>query len=196
MSIPETVGAETGDALVIIDVQNDFLPGGALPVPAGDEVVAPLNGWLAIFAARALPVFATRDCHPPDHCSFRAQGGPWPRHCVKGSPGADFPIALRLPPVARIIDKPDCADRETYSAFTGTALEAELRAAGVTRLWVGGLATDYCVLNTVLDALRLGFRVLLLVEALRAVDAEPGDGDRAMARMTAEGAIPIGSRHG
>ena len=180
---------QPGDALLIIDLQNDFLPGGAMAVPGGDTVIAPLNGWIARFARAGLPVLATRDRHPSNHCSFREQGGPWPVHCVAHTPGAMTPTALNLPPSALIVDKPCHSQVETYSGFDGTSLEKELRRAGIKRLWVGGLATDYCVLNTVLAALDLGFEVVLLTEAMRAVEVEPGDGQRALSAMIDHGAV-------
>ncbi len=180
-----------GDALLVVDVQNDFLPGGALAVPGGDTVVPVLNRYLARCVAAGLPVFATRDWHPADHCSFIARGGPWPPHCVQGTPGAEFAPGLELPDAVSRIAKASDPDADSYSGFGGTGLAAELRAAGVTRLLVGGLATDYCVLNTVLDGLREGFEVLLLRDAIRAVELQPGDGDAAIARMTAAGAVPI-----
>jgi len=179
----------TGDALLIIDVQNDFLPAGQLPVPAGDMVLSPLTGWINRFAIAGLPIFATRDWHPPDHCSFTSRGGSWPPHCVAGTVGAAFPDGLPLPAVVQVIDKATLPDVEAYSGFAGTDLDRRLRAAGVCRLVVGGLATDYCVLNTVLDALHLGYKVLLLPAAVRAVDVHPGDGDRALATMMAAGAV-------
>ena len=186
-----TVQPRQGDALLIVDVQNDFLPGGALGVPDGDAVIAPLNAWISRFTAAGLPVFATRDWHPPDHCSFRPQGGPWPLHCVAGSAGAAFAAALRLPADARIVDKATRSDVDAYSGFSGTDLRAQLQAAGVKRLFVGGLATDYCVLNSVLDARRLGYDVVLLTPAMRAVNIRPDDGDRAMAQMQAAGAVTL-----
>jgi nicotinamidase/pyrazinamidase len=179
----------TGDALLIIDVQNDFLPAGQLPAPAGDMVLSPLTGWINRFAKAGLPIFATRDWHPPDHCSFTTRGGSWPPHCVAGTVGAAFPEGLPLPAVVQVIDKAALPGVEAYSGFAGTDLDRRLRAAGVCRLVVGGLATDYCVLNTVLDALHLGYKVLLLPAALRAVDVHPGDGDRALATMIAAGAF-------
>lgn len=176
------------DALVVVDVQNDFLPGGALGVPDGDAVVPPLRAAAAAFAAAGRPVYATRDWHPADHVSFRERGGPWPRHCVAGTAGAAFATALELPQDAQVISKARDADRDAYSGFDGTDLEARLRAAGVDRLHVGGLATEYCVRATALDARRLGFQVVVLVNAVRAVDARAGDGERALAEMTAAGA--------
>jgi nicotinamidase/pyrazinamidase len=183
----------TGDALVVVDVQADFLPGGALAIHDGEGVIAPLNRCIERFAARGLPVVATRDWHPANHCSFTAQGGSWPPHCVAGTSGAAFPAALHLPPAALIVSKGTAADREAYSGFAGSALESQLRAAGVGRLFVGGLATDYCVLNTVLDARALGFDVVVLDDAVAAVEAKPGDGERALERMRAAGAITSGS---
>ncbi|MCR4299465.1 MAG: isochorismatase family protein [Gallionella sp.] len=180
-----------GDALLIVDVQNDFLPGGSLAVPRGDEVVTVLNRYLDIFAMQNLPVYATRDWHPERHCSFRAQGGTWPPHCVAGTYGAEFAAALQLPPAAVIISKAAAAEQDAYSGFQGTGLDARLHAANIRRLFIGGLATDYCVLNTVRDALRLGYRVLLLGDAIRAVDVQPGDGLRAEEEMTGLGAQRI-----
>lgn len=186
-----TVSSQSGDALVIVDVQNDFLPGGALAVPHGDEVIPVLNRYLDLFEQRGLPIFATRDWHPENHCSFQQQGGPWPRHCVMFSDGAKFSSRLNLPPATVVISKPSTADRETYSAFEGTDFEQRLRAANVARLFVGGLATDYCVLNTVLGARARGFDIMLLRDAVRAVNAQPGAGQKAEQEMSRSGAVPI-----
>lgn len=182
---------QSGDALIAVDVQNDFLPGGSLAVPQGDAVVPALNRYLAAFAARALPVYATRDWHPPEHCSFRAQGGIWPPHCVAGTPGAEFALALALPEAAVIVSKATSAEADAYSGFGGTDLAARLRAGAAKRLFIGGLATDYCVLNTVRDALAAGFAVLLLADAIRAVDVHAGDGARALGEMQQLGARPL-----
>jgi nicotinamidase/pyrazinamidase len=177
-----------GDALVIVDLQRDFLPGGALGVARGDAVVGAMNDYLARFVSDRLPVFATRDWHPANHCSFVAQGGPWPPHCIAGSAGAGFADGLRLPADAKVISKATTADRDAYSGFDGTDLQSLLRQAQIKRLYVGGLATDYCVLQTVKDACALGFAVLLLDDAIAAVDAHCGDGDRAIEQMRAAGA--------
>jgi len=179
------------DALVIVDVQGDFLPGGRLAVAGGDEIIPFLNRYIAGFERAHLPLFATRDWHPPNHCSFQAQGGPWPSHCVAQTAGAEFASSLRLPRSAVVISKGTAPDREAYSGFEGTDLEADLRRASVRRLFVGGLATDYCVLNTVKDALRLGFKVVLLQDAIRAVNVKPTDGAEAEAEMLRSGALPL-----
>lgn len=180
-----------GDALLIVDVQNDFLPGGALAVPHGDEVVSVLNRCIALFAAKKLPIYASRDWHPANHCSFREQGGPWPPHCIANSAGAAFATSLDLPLDTVVISKADTLGHDAYSAFGGTDLDARLKAAGIQRLFVGGLATDYCVLNTVKDARALGYAVELLADAIRAVEVQPGDGERALYEMHGTGAHAI-----
>jgi nicotinamidase/pyrazinamidase len=185
------VDLQAGDALLLVDVQNDFLPGGALGVPHGDEIVPVLNRYAAAFYARGLPVFATRDWHPPDHCSFREQGGAWPAHCVAGSKGAEFHPDFHLPPGTVVISKATDPKKEAYSAFEGTTLDERLREAGVRRLFIGGLATDYCVLNTVRDAIAHGYAVVLLMDAIRAVNLKPDDGRQAEEEMVRLGAVPI-----
>lgn len=178
------------DALLIVDVQRDFLPGGKLGVPDGDAVVPVLNRYIDTARKAGVPVFASRDWHPPKHCSFKPQGGPWPEHCVAGTVGAQFADGLRLPPDVVVIDKAIREEADAYSAFSGTTLADQLRARGVKRLLVGGLATDYCVLNTVRDALREGFGVVLLEDAIRAVNVDPEDGPRAKREMESRGAVP------
>ena len=179
---------DANDALIVVDVQRDFLPGGALAVARGDEVVAPLNRAMRAFERAARPVFASRDWHPADHCSFRARGGPWPPHCVAGTPGAEFAAGLQLPRSAVVISKAESPEADAYSAFGGTDLAQQLARRGVRRVYVGGLATDYCVLNTVLDARAAGLEVVVLGDAVRAVELTPGDGERAMAKMEQAGA--------
>lgn len=181
-------GVAARDALLLVDVQRDFLPGGALAVPEGTRVVAPLNRCADLFARRGSPIFASRDWHPPTHCSFKQQGGPWPPHCVADTPGARFADDLRLPVSTRIVSKATTPERDSYSAFGGTDLEQQLRVLGATRLFVGGLATDYCVLQSVLDARAAGFEVVVLRDAIAAVDVQPGDGERAIANMKEAGA--------
>lgn len=188
---PKRWTLEPGDALVLVDVQRDFLPGGALGVASGDAVVPVLNRYIALFSAAGLPVYATRDWHPERHCSFRAQGGPWPPHCLQGSDGAAFAPGLALPAGAPVVSKGDRPERDAYSGFEGTDLAERLRRDGARRLFVGGLATDYCVLRTVQDALAGAFQVALLTDAIRAVNARPGDGARALSAMTEAGAVPV-----
>ncbi len=172
-------------ALLIVDVQHDFLPGGALGVPHGDEVVEPL----VVAAAEADLVIASRDDHPPDHCSFATQGGPWPPHCVHGTRGAELEPRIAALPLDRVVAKATSAGSDAYSAFDGTGLAGELRELGVERLVVGGLATDYCVRATVLDALREGFAVTVLRDAVRGVEVAAGDSERAIDEMRAAGAV-------
>jgi nicotinamidase/pyrazinamidase len=179
------------DALIVVDVQNDFCPGGALAVPEGDRVVPILD---RIIRQGGALVLATRDWHPPDHCSFQAQGGIWPVHCVAGTPGAAFHPDLDLARIEHLItNKATTRDDEAYSGFQGTNLAGLLRGRGIQRLVVGGLATDYCVKATALDGRKEGFQVFLLTDAIRAVDVQPGDGDRALADMRAAGVLPITS---
>lgn len=172
------------DAVILVDVQNDFCPGGALPVPEGNEVVPALNALLK--RARAYTV-ATRDWHPPNHCSFKPQGGIWPVHCVAGTPGAAFHPALAAGRVAHIVSKATRPDEEAYSGFQGTDLAALLRQRGIRRVFVGGLATDYCVKATALDAVKHGFEVSVLEDAIRGVEVQPGDCARALEEMKRAG---------
>jgi nicotinamidase/pyrazinamidase len=183
-----------GDGLLVIDIQNDFLPGGQLAVLEGEQVIPPLNEYIAAFTASSLPIVVSRDWHPVNHCSFRDYGGPWPAHCVQETAGAEFARELALPADAIIVSKATSPDRESYSDFEGTGLGDRLRTSGVRRVFVGGLATEYCVLATVEDALREGFQVALLTDAIRAINVAPSDGARAMERMIRGGAIPVAWR--
>lgn len=181
------------DALVVVDVQNDFCPGGALGVARGDEVVPVLNAYAERFAGAGAPVFFTRDWHPAHTRHFKEWGGVWPPHCVQGTAGAQFHPRLRLPPSALIVSKGMDPEEDAYSCFesrdaSGQPFAALLAARGVKRLYVGGLATDYCVKATARDALAAGFEVVVLEDAVRAVDLEPGDGARAMEEMAKGGA--------
>ena len=176
-----------GDALLVVDVQNDFLPGGALGIRGGDAVVAPANRVLAAWRKRGLPVFLSRDWHPAGHCSFTAQGGPWPVHCVAGTHGAEFAATLEIAPGDVVISKATRADKDAYSALDGTPLAEALRSRGVRRLFIAGLATDYCVRATGRDARAAGLDVVVLKDAVCAVDVQPGDGDRALDELAAEG---------
>jgi len=181
------------DALVIIDVQNDFCPGGALPVTGGDQVVPALNRYIETFTRSNLPIIATRDWHPEKTKHFTGYGGLWPPHCIQGSKGAEFRADLALPADAVIVSSGTGPDEEGYSGFDGrddqgTSLADVLRKRGVERIFVGGLATDYCVKHTVLDGLKQGFKVTVLKDAIRGVNLKPDDSDRALAEMRQAGA--------
>jgi nicotinamidase/pyrazinamidase len=187
----EKTRLKKGDALLVVDVQKDFLPGGSLEVPEGDQVVSVFNGYIEFFEDKGLPVYATRDWHPAGHCSFKEQGGPWPKHCIAGSEGAQFAEGLKLPASTVIISKDTEPDSDSYSGFEGTDLDQRLRAEGIHRLFIGGLATDVCVLNTVRSALKLGYQVFVLTDASRAVNVQPEDGPKAVAEMANLGARPV-----
>jgi nicotinamidase/pyrazinamidase len=173
--------------LVVVDVQKDFCPGGALAVADGDKVVQPLNRYIAKFRAAAAPIIFTRDWHPPDHNSFKAQGGRWPPHCVQGTEGARFHPDLLIPTDGEVVSKADKKD-EAYSFFQGTNLAKNLHERGIKRLLVGGLATDYCVKETVLDGLKEGFEVFHLDDASRGVNVKPDDSEQALKEMVSKGA--------
>jgi len=185
------------DALILVDVQNDFCPGGSLAVKGGDEVVPVLNRAIDKFTAAGLPIFATRDWHPEKTQHFKAYGGLWPVHCVQGTRGAEFHPGLHLNKDVVVVSAGMLPTEEGYSGFqstdtSGSGLAELLHRKGVERLFVGGLATDYCVKHTVLDGLKEGFKVLLLVDAVRAVNLNFGDGDRAIEEMTKAGATVAG----
>jgi nicotinamidase/pyrazinamidase len=183
------MGLGLGDALLIIDVQNDFCPGGALAVPEGDKIIPVLNQWITEANAKGVPIFASRDWHPRNHISFKERGGPWPPHCVKGTFGAAFHPDLRLPPDGEIVNKAEESDKDSYSAFGGTDLADRLREANVKNIWIGGLAQDYCVRATALDAIHNGFTVHLITGATRAVNVHAGDGQKALDEIRDAGAI-------
>jgi nicotinamidase/pyrazinamidase len=182
-----TFAFQPGDALLIVDVQPDFCPGGALPIAHGDEVVPVLNRAIEAATRAGVPVFASRDWHPRGHLSFVERGGAWPVHCVQDTPGAAFHPDLRLPPDAQIVTKGTRFDKDQYSAFDETGLADELRRSGVRRVWIGGLAEDVCVKATALDARAAGFAVHLIADATRPVTAEGGV--RALADMRAAGVL-------
>jgi nicotinamidase/pyrazinamidase len=174
--------------LLVVDVQNDFCPGGALAVKNGDKVVPRLNKTIAAFARAGLPIFFTRDWHPTNHISFRNKGGIWPPHCVQGTIGADFHPDLAIPGGATIISKGDKPSAEAYSGFQGTDLERRLKTLGVDEVFIGGLATDYCVKESCLDALEDGFGVNVLKDCVMAVNVKLGDGAKALREMRRAGA--------
>jgi len=180
-------------ALLIIDVQRDFCPGGSLAVPEGDRVVPVLNRYMELFRSRRLPIFASRDWHPADTSHFSDYGGIWPVHCVRDSEGARFHPDLQLPADAIVISKGNDPSRDDYSAFQGVTdsgipFPVVLKERGISRLYVSGLATDYCVKESVLEGIRHGLSVTLLIDATRGVDLHPGDSAKAIEEMTRAGA--------
>lgn len=186
--------SEEKGALIIVDVQVDFCPGGATPAPRGDEVVPVFNRYISIFREKGFPVYACGEQHPMDSCQFEINDGPWPVHCVQGSEGAKFHPDLAVPPDAVVISKGmNAAVEDSYSAFTafeadGTDFLTSLQNRGVRHLYVGGLCTDWCVRGTILDGLRNGFQATLLLDATRGLDLKVGDRDRAIDEMIRAGA--------
>lgn len=183
-----------GPALVVVDVQNDFCPGGALAVPEGDTIIPKVNRTVALFGRRGLPILFTRDWHPRETKHFKEFGGAWPPHCIQGTKGARFHPRLVVPKFAMILSKGMDPEQDSYSGFQATTdrgrdLESALRELGADELFIAGLATDYCVRATSLDATRRGFRVHVLKDAVRGVDVKPGDSEAALREMRAHGAI-------
>ena len=176
------------DALIVTDVQFDFLPGGSLAVPEGDQIIPALNEYISLFANENLPVFATRDWHPKNHISFKQQGGPWPPHCIQNTEGAKFPRSLKVPGNVIVVSKATNLEKEAYSSFDGTQLTEQLKASGVSRIFIGGLTTEYCVKYTVLDGLKAGFNLVLLSDAIRGLNANKGDLENAIQEMVQHGA--------
>lgn len=176
-------------ALLLVHLQNDFCPGGALAVAGGDQVIPIANACIRFFASEGFSIVATRDWHPENHCSFHAQGGPWPPHCVQGSRGSQFHPDLKMPPGTLIVSGATNARKEAYSGFDGTSLEDRLEDLEAQTLFVLGLATDYCVKQTVLDACQRGFRVVVLEDGIRGIDTQPGDSQKALQEMQAAGAV-------
>ena len=182
-----------GDGLLLVDPQNDFCPGGALPVADGDAVMPVLNEWASAAERAGVPIFVSRDWHPARTTHFQDQGGAWPAHCVMGTRGAEFHPHLRLPATAVLVSKGMGDTEDAYSAFqardaTDRPLETLLRERGVRHLYVMGLATDYCVKASTLDGLRDGLQVTLVAAGMRAVNVAPTDGTQALAEMQAAGA--------
>lgn len=180
-------------ALIVVDVQKDFCPGGALPAPGGDDIIPALNRHVADARTRDIAVYASRDWHPAKTSHFKAYGGEWPPHCVQGSAGAQFHPDLKLPPDTIVISKGDDPQRPGYSAFDGHTAEGstllhDLRERHITRVYVAGIATDYCVKATALDALRAGLEVRVLPDAITGIDVRPGDAQRALDEMSSAGA--------
>jgi nicotinamidase/pyrazinamidase len=175
-------------ALVVVDVQRDFCPGGALAVAGGDAIVPSLNRLTSAFRKSRLPVVFTRDWHPRDHCSFKEQGGVWPRHCVARTSGARFHPKLKVPRGSIIVSKALRKDLEAYSGFQGTDLEKRLKLLGVKEIFVGGLATDYCVKQTALDALEAGFDVYVIADCIKGVNVKKADSSKALRLIAKRGA--------
>lgn len=191
---------DKGSALLVVDMQNDFLPGGALPVAEGDELVPVLNRYIARFAEAGLFVVFSRDWHPEETAHFEEFGGPWPPHCVQNTEGAEYHPDLKVPDAATIVSKGMGWDAESYSAFLAhdeneRPLEQLLRENGVERLYVGGVALDYCVKMSVLEALEKGFAATLLIDATRAVNREVHDGEEAVEEMVRAGAEVLTIEH-
>jgi nicotinamidase/pyrazinamidase len=182
-----------GDALIIVDMQNDFLAGGSLAVAGGNAIIPVLNRYIAWFQAHQLPIYATRDWHPPDHCSFRQQGGLWPPHCIAGSEGAAFHSDLELPVATHIISKAASQEKDAYSGFSDTQLNKLLQSSKIHRVFIGGIATEYCVLNTVKDALRYHYQTFVLADAVCAINKQPQDSQWALEEMIRLGAKLIHS---
>jgi nicotinamidase/pyrazinamidase len=190
MSSPPAFRA--GDGLLMVDPQNDFCPGGSLAVAEGDAVMPVLSTWAEAAERAGIPIFVSRDWHPQRTIHFQEYGGVWPPHCVMNTPGAEFHADLRLPASARIVSKGMGETEDAYSAFqardeTGKPLKTLLDDSGIRHVFVGGLATDYCVKSTALDALQQGFKVTLIPDAIRAVNLNATDGQLAMADMQAAG---------
>lgn len=172
------------EALIIVDMQKDFMPGGTLPVPNGDMIIPRIEEYIELFKKRNALIVATRDWHPENHISFKEYGGLWPKHCIQNTEGAEF--VVKLPKDAIIISKADRPDREAYSGFEGTNLEKILKGKGVKRVYICGVATEYCVRATALDALKLGFEVVLLRDAVKGI--KPEDEKRAIKELMERGA--------
>ena len=176
-------------ALILVDIQNDFCPGGALAVNGGDQIVPAVNRLIREFPL----VISTQDWHPENHISFKEQGGPWPPHCVQGTRGAELHSDLKTDTIAHYLRKASSPDKDDYSEFAGKddrgrSLDEVLKSHGVKKLYAVGLATDYCVLETVIDGLRLGYEVYAVTDAMRAVNVNPADGEAALQKMARSGA--------
>jgi len=178
------------DCLLVTDIQNDFCPGGALGIAAADEIIEPINRIMERFPL----VVSTQDWHPENHCSFKAQGGPWPVHCVQNSWGADFHPKLNTKPISLHIHKAQFVNREAYSSFQETPLKDELEKRKVRHIFIVGLATDYCVKQTSLDALRYGFQLTVIEDLVGAVNVSPGDGEKALEEIRSSGGTLISSK--
>lgn len=175
-------------ALIVVDIQRDFCPGGSLPVTNGDKIIPAVNRLVDKFEKASLPIFFTRDWHPRNHISFRANGGPWPPHCIRGTPGASFHPSLEIPKNAQVIDKGTLEAEDAYSGFQGTDLARKLQGLHVSQIYVVGLATDYCVKNTVVDGEAKGFETFVVADCVKGVNLKRTDSATAMRTMLSRGA--------
>ncbi len=182
-----SVGAK--QALIVVDIQRDFCPGGALPVTGGDKIIPAVNELVRAFVKAGLPVFFTRDWHPRNHASFKAYGGPWPPHCIQNTQGASFHPSLAIPREAGVIDKGTLQAEDAYSGFQGTDMAHKLRDLHVKQIYVAGLATDYCVKNTVLDGAAKGFETYVVTDCVKGVNIKRTDSATALSAMLSRGAI-------
>jgi nicotinamidase/pyrazinamidase len=180
---------------MVVDVQVDFCPGGSLAVKGGDSIVPRLNAVIEAFEDKGFPIFFTRDWHPPDHCSFNSRGGPWPPHCVAGTHGADFAPGLKVPAGSETVSKATKSGSDAYSAFQGTGLARKLRDAKAGELFIGGLATDYCVKESAFDALDAGFAVSVMKDCVKGVNVRRGDSALALRAMESRGARLVTSAY-
>ncbi len=183
-------------ALLIVDVQNDFCPGGALAVPEGDKIVSTINKYIRIFAKKKLPIFATRDWHPVKTKHFKDFGGLWPVHCIQNTKGAAFHPDLKLPKEAILLYKGMDPEEDCYSSFSAQDLSGQplfklLKRMGITEIYIAGLATDYCVKYTAIDALKHGFKVKILLDAVKGVNLKTNDSTEAIKKITKMGAKKI-----
>ncbi len=195
-----SISVKPKKALLVVDVQNDFCPGGALGIKDGDKIVPLINEYIGIFTAEKLPVFVTRDLHPQKTKHFKKFGGVWPVHCVENTPGAAFHPKLKIPKTAIIVSKGMDPGKDSYSAFqaedaSGMSLVNLLKVIGIEEIYVAGLATDYCVKYSTLEAIKNGFRVKVLIDAVKGVDLKPGDSEKALKEMIKMGAELIHIGH-
>ena len=178
------------DALIVVDMQNDFMPDGVLPVKDADKIIPRINEYVKLFEKKSNPVFYTRDWHPENHISFKGYGGIWPPHCVQETQGAMFHKDLYFPLDNKfIISKGTSKDFDAYSGFQGTILDELLKERGIKRVFICGVATDYCVKNTALGALNLGYQTFILQDAIKGVDVNKGDSEKALELLLSKGAV-------
>ncbi len=181
-----SIPLQSGDALILVDIQNDFLPGGSLPASRGNEIIAPVNHLIHVFHSKGLPIFLSRDWHPANHCSFRANGGKWPPHCISGTYGATLSADLKVTKNAKVISKGTETKTESYSCFDQTRLHDQLQGLDSFRLFIAGLHTEYGIENAVKDALFLGYRVFLVKDAVRPLGSRDQE-LKALAEMVCSG---------